>query len=199
VLERALDPFFTTKPEGKGTGLGLTMVYGIVEAHGGRMEIQSEPGRGTCVTLRFPACRAAARAAAELESSAGSAQGGLQVLVVDDDDLFRRSVQELLEVLGHKATTTAGGEEALALVAGGFRPDLVLLDLNMPVLGGAATLLRLRAVLPVVPVVITTGRADQAALELVAAQPHVTLIPKPFRLKELQEHLDFTWAGRRRS
>jgi signal transduction histidine kinase len=198
VLERALDPFFTTKPEGKGTGLGLTMVYGIVEAHGGRLEILSAPGDGTCVKLRFPACRAAARAAAEEpEAHAGSGKAGLQVLVVDDDELFRNSVQELLEVLGHKATPAASGEEALALVAGGARPDVMMLDLNMPGLGGADTLQRLRALLPLVPIVVATGRADQAALDLVEAHQHVTLIPKPFRMKELQEHLEPLGRGGR--
>ena len=190
VLERALDPFFTTKPEGKGTGLGLTMVYGIVEAHRGRMEIRSEPGGGTCVTLRFPACAPGARAAASEPAAAGRAQEGLAVLVVDDDDLFRHSVMEVLEVLGHRATAAASGEEAVALVAGGFRPDIMMLDMNMPGLGGAGALLQLRSLLPDVPIVVATGRADQAALDLVEAHRQVTLIPKPFSIKELQAHLE---------
>ena len=190
VLERALDPFFTTKPEGKGTGLGLSMVYGIVGAHKGRMELQSQPGVGTCVTLCFPACSPGLRAA-ELDPGpeSGSTSGGLQVLVVDDDEMFQDSITEILEVLGHQVTPVASGEAALARVAQGYRPQVVILDMNMPGLGGAETLAKLREVLPQVPVVIATGRADQVVLDLVAAHSALTLLPKPFTIQELERHL----------
>ncbi len=191
VLEKALDPFFTTKEVGKGTGLGLSIVYSTVKAHRGEMTLQSEPGRGTCVTLRFPAC---AGPVAPLEPS-GAYQtmpwlGTLSVLLVDDDELIQSSMLGMLEQMGHRANLARSGEEALAQLEEGLRPDVVILDMNMPGLGGAGTLPRLRALQPRLPVLLATGRADQAAQDLIRAHPFVTLLPKPFGMKELQAQLD---------
>lgn len=188
VLRRALDPFFTTKDAGKGTGLGLFMVYGVVEAHHGRMDIQSEPGKGTRVTLSFPACdlkQPASNAAPRSEPSVS----GLKVLLVDDDPLFQDSVRALLGKLGHSAVTAASGEEALSKLAEGYRPELVVLDLNMPGLGGAGTLPRLRAVLPEAAIILATGKPDQAAYDLVSSYPKVTLLTKPFTKADLSARL----------
>ncbi|BDU73206.1 ABC transporter substrate-binding protein [Mesoterricola silvestris] len=190
VLEHAQDPFFTTKPQGSGTGLGLTMVYGIVEAHRGTLEIRSEVGRGTCVTLRFPACGLRPAAAPAPPAPAPDAPPSrLEVLVVDDDDLFRGSLLEILEALGHPAAFATRGEEAIALLEGGMRPSVLLLDMNMPGIGGAETLARVRALRPDLPVLIITGRPDQAVLDLVGAHERVSLLPKPFTVAKLQECL----------
>jgi len=187
VLEQALNPFFTTKPEGKGTGLGLSMVYGTVKAHRGQMEIQSEPGQGTLVRMRFPVWEAGAR----VEPSAPEAGfRALSVLLVDDDELIRSSLQALLEALGHSARAMASGEDALLSLEAGLPADVVILDLNMPGLGGAGTLPRLRALRPELPVLLATGRADRTALDLVEAHPQVTLLSKPFTMKELQRQLE---------
>ena len=190
VLARALDPFFTTKPVGKGTGLGLSMVYTTVKAHHGRMEIESEPGRGTRVRMRFPTCdRGPEAPAPEAASRPPVTAAGLKVLLVDDDELIQSTLQMILEVLGHAATMVPSGEEALAAVQAGLRPDVVILDLNMPGLGGAGTLPQLRALLPRVPVLLATGRADQNALDLAEAHPGVTLLAKPFSMGDLQKDL----------
>ncbi|NTW87256.1 MAG: response regulator, partial [Holophagaceae bacterium] len=191
VLERAMDPFFTTKDPGKGTGLGLSMAYNTVKAHRGRMDIHSEPGQGTRVSLRFPACLEEAFVEAQGESQAApSSDKSLKVLLIDDDELIRSSLQLTLEVLGHPAVTTAqSGEEALDLLETGLRPDIVILDMNMPGLGGAGTLPCLRALCPEVPVILSTGRSDQTALSLIASYPGVTLLAKPFGLPELEKHL----------
>jgi CheY-like chemotaxis protein len=113
----------------------------------------------------------------------------LRILLVDDDDLIRTSTGVLLEQLGHAPVFASSGEEALAALEGGCALDAVILDMNMPGLGGAATLPRLRALRPGLPVLLATGRADQAALDLVAGFPSVTLMSKPFSLEELQERL----------
>jgi CheY-like chemotaxis protein len=190
VLERALDPFFTTKEQGKGTGLGLSMVYSTVKAHRGQMDILSEPGKGTQVLLRFPV------AALEIrdpeppgEGSSRAAEVLLMVLVVDDDELVRGSTRAILEVLGHSVSEATCGEEALEMIHGGLRPDVVLLDINMPGLGGFGTLPRLRDLLPAVPVLLATGRADQSALDLIEAYPRVTLLAKPFGKVQLHRQL----------
>jgi PAS domain S-box-containing protein len=188
VLERAQDPFFTTKAEGKGTGLGLSLVYSTVKAHRGQVEIQSEPGRGTRVRLLFPAAPGVP-AAAVAEAPGSPPCQAIHVLLVDDDDLVLSSTEALLHILGHGVTTASSGEQALADLEGGLRPDLVILDLNMPGLGGAGTLPRLRAALPHTPVLLATGRVDQTALDLVRAHPQVALLPKPFSMGDLASSL----------
>ncbi len=187
ILERALDPFFTTKEPGKGTGLGLSMVYSTVKAHRGTLDIRSEPGRGTRVVLRFPAVVGIPAAPAGDTAKASGPARPLSVLVVDDDELALASTQALVAALGHTCTSAARGEEALALA--GADTDLVIMDLNMPGLGGARTLPLLRARWPKLPVLLATGKADQTALDLVRGCAHVTLLEKPFTLADLRTAL----------
>jgi PAS domain S-box-containing protein len=187
VLARAMDPFFTTKGMGKGTGLGLAMAYRTVKAHHGQMELRSQPGQGTCVTLEFPATEPVVRAPAAPEAAPPAAgPGGLQVLVVDDDELIQRSVGMLLDVLGHAPVIAVSGEQALQKIQAGLRPDLVILDMNMPGLGGKGTLPRLRALFPHLPVLLATGRVDQTALDLVESDPNTFLLAKPFSMQDLR-------------
>ena len=190
ILDKAMDPFFTTKPQGKGTGLGLAIVYGTVKAHRGTVAMRSEPGHGTRVTMRFPSCRT------QTEASGGAPEAErampprtMQVLVVDDDELMQSSLAAMLGNLGHTVTACACGEDALAALEAGYQPEAVLLDMNMPGLGGAATLLHLRALRPDVPVIIATGRADLEALTLVETFKRVTLLTKPFGQPELERQL----------
>ena len=117
------------------------------------------------------------------------------MLLVDDDELILISTRMLVEVMGHAVTPAASGEKALALVEQGLRPDLVILDMNMPGLGGQGTLPRLRALLPEVPVVLATGQADQEALALLGAHGKVHLMPKPYGFEELRRHLRQAGAG----
>ena len=190
VLDRALDPFFTTKEVGSGTGLGLSMVYNTVKAHRGELELQSAPGEGTRVTLRFPLSLAPEAAPFVPEGHAPVLSRGLrQVLIVDDDDLVLRSTHMMVAALGHAARMAASGEEALTLLGQGFQPEVVIVDMNMPGMGGAGLLPHLRALCPAAQVLLATGRADQEALELTRAHPGVILLPKPYSLEELELHL----------
>jgi len=191
VLDKAMDPFFTTKEVGKGTGLGLSMVFSTVEAHRGHMTIQSELGKGTHVELFFPACEALDASTDQvIEPVPEQPRVVLQVLVVDDDELIHSAMQSLLEALGHKVTSVASGEAALGQLEAGLEPDVVLLDMNMPGLGGVGTLPRMRALRPELPVLISTSRVDQSALNFIAAHPFTTLMPKPFTLGQLRKHLE---------
>ena len=190
IMARAMDPFFTTKEVGKGTGLGLSMAFTTAKAHGGHLAIQSAPGQGTQVSLVFPACHTQdLGAATEPQADPEPAGRALQLLLVDDDELIRRSTVMLVEILGHDVVATASGEEALALLDQGLCPDAVLLDMNMPGLGGKGTLPGLRARCPQIPVFLTTGRADQDALDLIAAHPGVVLLAKPFSIEDLKGYL----------
>jgi PAS domain S-box-containing protein len=191
VLNKALDPFFTTKPMGKGTGLGLPIVFGTIKAHHGRMEIQSSPGQGTLVQVYLPAQKdsLAAPSPAEKRTSIPTARS-LNVLLIDDDELIQHTVHRILRAAGHTVTTVSGGIRAVTVVEAGLRPDLVVLDMNMPELDGAATLPRLRELIPNVPVVLSTGQADQDARSLAASHTLVTLLPKPFNAIELGQKVD---------
>ncbi len=186
VLEHALDPFFTTKPQGQGTGLGLSQAYSTVKAHRGSLEILSRPGEGTTLKIRFPTVAASPGAPAPEAPASPRTATIHQVLLVDDDELVQAAVASQIEALGHTALIATSGEEAMDLVAQGHHPAIVLLDLNMPGWGGTQTLPKLRAALPGVPILLSTGRADQGAINLARAHPGVTILPKPFRLEELR-------------
>jgi len=188
VLARAMDPFFTTKALGKGTGLGLGMVYGTMLAHEGTFELRSELGRGTEAILRFPASRVGAPELEAAKASAPALESGrsLHILLVDDDDLIRESAVPLLEVIGHSATEAATGARAIQLLESGLEVDLVILDMNMPGLSGAETLPRLLNLRPGLPVIMATGYSDDEITPLLEGRPSVTSIRKPYSLKEIQ-------------
>ena len=188
VLAKAMDPFFTTKPQGKGTGLGLATVYGTVKAHRGRLDLTSSPGGGTCVSVFLPAARPVLQPVVQHNPEVVRNRS-LAVLVVDDDELVSSAVGNLLTAIGHAPTVVDSGEEALAQLEAGLRVDLIILDLNMPGMGGAAALPAIRRLRPEAPVLLATGRVDQDALDLVQAIPGVSLMPKPFALAELRKRL----------
>lgn len=192
ILTRAMDPFFTTKPQGEGTGLGLAIVYATIKGHRGEILLESEPGQGTTVTLRFPT-------ALRQEPGEGAPRGlqtlpeGRRILVVDDDPLVHASLGGMLERLGLEVHRATSGEEALRLLEAGDLPHALILDLNMPGMGGAACLAELRRRWPDLPVLISTGRLDEAARTLLAAHPGVGSLPKPYTRAELQEQLLALW------
>jgi len=191
VLERALEPFFTTKEMGKGTGLGLAMAYSTVKAHQGQLELESEPGRGTRVRMTFPASPApAADPDGAGRPSPRAPRRAMDILLVDDDELIQSSIPPSLEGQGHRVVSAWSGEEAIEAIRTGLHPDLVVLDLGMPGLGGAGTLRHLRELRPAVPVLLATGLTDPAALELTASYPGVALLAKPFTLDDLLRQLE---------
>jgi PAS domain S-box-containing protein len=184
VLAKAVEPFYTTKPLGQGTGLGLAMVFGTMKAHGGDLEISSRPGHGTEVSLVFPALDPVpAPAAAAAESTAP--ETALAILVVDDDELIRESLVPMLEIMGHRAQSAPGGREAMVLLERGLQVDLVILDMNMPGINGAETLARIKARGPEQQVLMASGYNDSEVSQLVNGYPGVNCIQKPFSMKEL--------------
>ena len=192
VLAKAMEPFFTTKPRGKGTGLGLSMVYGTMTAHEGTFELHSQEGQGTEAILGFPASRVEApRPVQEAAvTRAPVAQRRLSILLVDDDDLIRESVTEVLKLLGHASTAAPGGQEALRLLEDGLPVDLVILDMNMPGMSGAQALPRMLALRPAITVLMSTGYSDEDIAPLLEGRPQVHSIRKPFSMKELKKKIE---------
>lgn len=196
VQRRAPDPFFTTKSQGKGAGLGLSLVYKTLDAHHADVKIDSSEGKGTTVTIRFQGFDAPKKVSEVEDLDVTSS--GLNVLVVDDDAQVRESLAELIETMGHLVSTASGGREAIAKLEDGPVPDLVILDLNMPDWSGADVLAHLRPLCPDLPVILSTGRTDQLALDLVESVSHVTLLSKPYGVEELRRELVKIKASRDR-
>ncbi len=121
--------------------------------------------------------------------SKGPFSGPLEVLLVDDDPLIQITMGMMLEALEHRIRVASSGEGALRLVEEGYLPQAVIMDLNMPGLGGLGTLPRLRELCPGVPVFLATGRVDDQAHKVIATHAGVTLLAKPFGIEELQQQL----------
>jgi PAS domain S-box-containing protein len=181
---RAIEPFFSTKGIGKGTGLGLSMVHGLAAQLGGALDIRSAPGMGTTIELWLPLADDVL-SGAEGPSGDADLQGAGTVLLVDDEELVRASTAGMLADLGYRVVEADNGEAAMALVAEGLRPDLLVTDQLMPGLSGTDLAMRLRERFTELPVLIVSGYADLDSLS--PAFPHLS---KPFRHAELAAALD---------
>lgn len=186
VVERAFEPFFTTKEVGKGSGLGLSMVWGFVQQSNGHAQICSELGKGTSVKLYFPAATLQQAAATAPEAADNMIGGNERILVVEDDDMVRRHVVRQFSRLGYTIKETASAAEALAVIHGGWAFDLLFTDVVMP--GGmngpelAAEVHRLR---PGIKVLFTSGYSDNAITHQGRLDTGMHLLNKPYRQVEL--------------
>ncbi|MBP2308045.1 PAS domain-containing protein [Azospirillum melinis] len=194
VQARAFDPFFTTKEIGKGSGLGLSQVYGFARHSGGTVWIESEEGRGTTIGLLIRRSGTAPATAAEpAAAEAGASRVGGHVLVVEDDPIVALTVATALEDAGFTITRAATADEALPLLeAGGF--DLLFSDVVMPgIMSGVDLARSAQRLRPDLPVVLATGYSEE-----VARATGVMVLPKPYRIDHLVEVLDtlLTDAGR---
>jgi PAS domain S-box-containing protein len=184
VLDKVFEPFFTTKEVGKGSGLGLSMVYGFVKQSGGHIRIYSEIGHGTTIKLYLPPARGQIEAAPA--AVAPLPQGNETIMVVEDDPLVRNFVTAQLQSLGYRTVGAANGPAALNLIDGGEKFDLLFTDVIMP--GGmsgrelAEKALKLR---PGIKVLYTSGYTDNAIVHQGRLDPGVLLLTKPYRKSQL--------------
>jgi PAS domain S-box-containing protein len=183
VLARATEPFFSTKPIGKGTGLGLAQVYAIARQSGGALRIESRAGEGTRVRLLLPRVAAGETIPDDFDAAPPlPAQAASRILIVDDDREVRDFLFESLTELGHEVEACAGGAEGLARLDA-FDPDLVLLDYAMPGMNGAEVARAVLARRPGQPVVFVTGYADSERIEALGGQ--LPILRKPFSMDAL--------------
>ncbi len=188
VLARATEPFFTTKGRGKGTGLGLAMARGFAEQSGGRLAIESAPGRGTVVSLWLPLAEEGA-SPAEVPGGAPAAPVATTVLVVDDEPIVREVLAEGLRTASYRAIGVPSGPAALALLDAGEAVDLVVSDLSMPGMDGLELLAEIQTRHPRMPAILLTGFATKAAELAVggARSGTFSLLRKPVTAEQLAE------------
>jgi C4-dicarboxylate-specific signal transduction histidine kinase len=182
TLERAAEPFFTTKGVGKGTGLGLSMVQGMVEQSGGRLVLKSEKGVGTTAEIWLPTAESAKgpeQDVSEVEKAWSSAKS--VVLAVDDDSLVLMNTVAMLEELGHRVYSATSGKSALELIAAHSEIDVVITDQAMPNMTGLQLCAALAEVRPGLPVIIATGYAELPS----DSASSFAKLNKPFDLEEL--------------
>jgi CheY-like chemotaxis protein len=162
VKQHLFEPFFTTKAVGKGTGLGLATVYGIVRQSGGMIAVDSEPGRGTRFRIYFPSADSAGSEDSTAPLEPATAGTGT-VLLVEDEPGVRHLARDVLTRYGYTVIEAADGSEALRLVAARDESiDLLLTDVVMPGMSGAELARRFRELRPNVPVLYASGYADEA-------------------------------------
>jgi signal transduction histidine kinase/CheY-like chemotaxis protein len=193
TMDRIFEPFFTTKETGKGTGLGLSQVYGFASQSGGEALVESEPGRGTTLTLLLPCTEGPGVPETAAVRDQLPDQSPAVILIVEDHEEVGAFAETMLSELGHQVTRARSGEEALALCRGRSF-DLVLSDVVMPGMGGLKLAETLAVEQPELPVVLATGYSQEIAESGSGGRP---VILKPYRLAALSEALTMALRQRR--
>jgi hypothetical protein len=185
---RIFEPFFTTKAPGEGSGLGMAMIYGFVEQHGGTIDVDSAPGAGTTVTIHLPIAEPTVAQPTPRSSPAVRAEGGggELVLIVEDEDMVRRAGRRILEKNGYRVLLAGDGEEALTILRDrAAEIALVVSDVVMPRMGGRELYEQARAEGITTPFLFTSGYTDRIASEAAALDPTIPVLPKPWTWHEL--------------
>ena len=196
TLGRVGEPFFTTKPQGEGTGLGVAMVRGFVEQSGGGLSIESVPGAGTTVRLWLrQAIDDAEQPVDQAERPPQARDSSARILVVDDDDLVREMVAASLEDAGLSTLIAASGLEAIELLEAGEVIDAMVSDLSMPGMNGVATIQKARSLRPRLPCFLLTGYiGDHGAF---SAEESFTVVHKPVKGRVLAAQIEASLEGAR--
>lgn len=183
TLARAADPFFTTKGVGKGTGLGLSMIHGLMAQTCGRLQIDSQPGEGTTVTLWLRVAEGAeGLSAIPTVDPVQAGKALLRILAVDDDPLVLINTTALLEDLGHEVITASSGKQALVHLKSDVPLDLMVTDHVMPQMSGFELILEAKRLRPGLPALITSGFAELDTVD----NDELLRLPKPFNQADLE-------------
>lgn len=193
--ERIFEPFFTTKEMGRGTGLGLASVYGIIKNHQGIIEVDSEKGQGATFTIYLPAT--GRKVAKETSPISEIMTGTETILLVDDENTIINVCRDLFESLGYRVLSATSGKEALDIYTRNQSSiSLVLLDMIMPGMGGKETFTALKEINPQVKVILSSGYSLDGPAREIMGQGCKAFIQKPFSLQELSERVRTILDGR---
>jgi len=185
VMEQAFEPFYTTKPIGQGTGLGLSMIYGFVRQSEGHVKLESELGRGTSVKLYLPRFRGAMQPATPALEAAAAAPSHATVLVVEDEAVVRNLVLEILADLGLTLLQAPDGPAGLAILQSKQAVDLLITDIGLPGLNGRQMADAARLLRPTLKILFMTGYAETTANATGFLEPGMEMITKPFPITTL--------------
>jgi CheY-like chemotaxis protein len=186
TLRRAMEPFFTTKPVGKGTGLGLAQIYGSARQAGGTVRLESKRGFGTTVRVLLPCTsKRPSRTVEGHRPETCTAEIPVRILLVDDDNNLRELLAQALQAQGHLVRQASDGASALAALAEEL-PDVAILDFAMPGMNGAELAVRVAERWSGLPIIFASGFADTAAIEA-ATGGRAPIIRKPFHVEELRQ------------
>lgn len=188
TIRRAFEPFYTTKPIGQGTGLGLSMIYGFAQQSGGQVRIYSEPGQGTTVCIYLPRFFGDAEDFHEVEDAAPDINAvGQRILVVDDEPTIRNLIHEVLNAAGYVVLDAVDGQSALKIMQSGARFELLITDVGLPNgMNGRQVADAARTLQPKLKVLFITGYAENAAVGNGHLEPGMQLLTKPFSMEALE-------------
>ena len=190
LIEHIFDPFFTTKALGKGTGLGLATVYGIIKQHKGYIYVYSEKGKGTTFKIYFPVSHESEENGNKVEKDSIFTKGDETVLVVDDEESVRKLIVDTLEPLGYKCLSAASGEDAVDLMKNyGENVDLLLTDVVMPGINGRELAERLKSQFPEMKVVFMSGYTENVITHRGILDDNVNYFPKPLTPLKLTKRI----------
>ena len=188
--QRVFDPFFTTKAMGRGTGLGLATVYGIVKGHGGFIQVESAPGQGATFTFFLPATSRQRQTDREIPAARGIAGSKKTILVVDDEPANMEVTKEILEILSYNVKTACNGGEAVAIYREQREEiELIILDMIMPGMGGGETFDRLKQINPDVRVLLSSGYSLEGQAKDILNRGCLGFIQKPYKIEELAKKI----------
>jgi CheY-like chemotaxis protein len=195
VKRHVFEPFFTTKEVGRGTGLGLAVVHGIIEQAGGTIELESELGKGTTFRIRIPVV--ARVSAAKITGRIEVAGGREWLLVVDDDEHVRAAAARALKRLGYNVLQACDGVDALRVIKNKAQPiDLIVTDVVMPNMGGRELAEHAAVERPLVPVLYVSGYTDDEVMQRGVEEREVRFLHKPFRTNVLAQRIREILDGR---
>lgn len=188
TVEKAFQPFFTTKTKGMGTGLGLTSAYSIVKNHRGYIMIDSKLGVGTTIHIYLPAITQMAQG--QTRQSRELLKGNETILLVDDEAIIADTTKEILEMLGYRMMLAGSGQEAVAVfMEKGPQIDLVILDMVMPGMGGVKVFEALRTMNPGIGIILYSGYSVNSEIQSLLDQGNCRFIQKPFGIEDLSQKI----------